>query len=101
MSEAALLGDPGLSLPFSITLSPVSVTAKGLISDERGLSLRFPRFMKLREDKGIQQATTPSFVASMYRSQDSRGKVMKGLDEGDLVDMSPIESEVEEEEEMD
>lgn len=100
VSEANLVARAYLTLALSITLSPVSVTAKGLISDERGLSLRFPRFIKMRDDKGIQQASTPAFIASMYRNQEGRGKVTKGLDEGDLVDASSVESEVEEEGDM-
>ena len=51
-----------------------------------------------REDKDIHQASTPEFIAAMYRNQDSRGKQTKGLDEGDLIDISPEASEVEEEE---
>ena len=83
----------------SITLSPVSVAALGLISQDRGLSLRFPRFMRVREDKRITDASTPDFLASMWQKQDNRGKNTTGLDDGDLVDVSLESSEIEEEEE--
>ena len=50
----------------SITLSPVSVAALGLVSESRGLSLRFPRFIRVRDDKGqaIEQASSPEFLAN-------------------------------------
>lgn len=53
----------------SITLSPVYPAAASYIGSERGLSIRFPRFMRLREDKGIEQATTAEQFADMYRKQ--------------------------------
>jgi DNA ligase-1 len=34
----------------------------------RGYALRFPRFVKLREDKGVYEATTASEVESMFKS---------------------------------
>ena len=46
-----------------ITLSPTYTAALGLVSDERGLSLRFPRFLRKREDKSIDEASTPQFLA--------------------------------------
>jgi DNA ligase-1 len=46
-----------------ITLSPTYTAALGLVSDERGLSLRFPRFVRKREDKGIEEASTSEFLA--------------------------------------
>ncbi|KAI5825701.1 hypothetical protein K523DRAFT_419833 [Schizophyllum commune Tattone D] len=70
-----------------ITVSPVSVAAKGLVSDSRGLSLRFPRFITTREDKGIEEATTASQVALMYQQQQARGVDGGGNDEGDLLDV--------------
>lgn len=48
-----------------ITLSPTYSAAMGLISEDRGLSLRFPRFLRKREDKGIEEASTPQFLAGM------------------------------------
>ncbi|KAK7431527.1 hypothetical protein QQZ08_002018 [Neonectria magnoliae] len=54
-----------------ITLSPTYTAAIGLVSDERGLSLRFPRFMKKREDKGIDEASTNDFLAGLWRKQDA------------------------------
>ncbi|KAI0630379.1 ATP-dependent DNA ligase [Trametes polyzona] len=70
-----------------ITISPVSVAALGLVSPTKGLSLRFPRFMSVREDKGIENASSPEFLAKMYRDQQSAGKDQTGADEGDLVDV--------------
>ncbi|KAJ9616564.1 hypothetical protein H2200_000283 [Cladophialophora chaetospira] len=55
-----------------ITLSPTYTAAIGLVSEERGLSMRFPRFLKVREDKGIEEASTSDFLAGLYRKQEGR-----------------------------
>jgi DNA ligase-1 len=55
-----------------LTLSPTYTAAIGLVSDERGLSTRFPRFLRVREDKGIEEATESAELASMYRKQEGR-----------------------------
>ncbi|PYI10175.1 DNA ligase I [Aspergillus sclerotiicarbonarius CBS 121057] len=57
-----------------ITLSPTYTAAIGLVSDERGLSLRFPRFLKVREDKSIDEATTSDYLALLWRKQSERTK---------------------------
>jgi DNA ligase-1 len=58
----------------------------GIISPSRGLSLRFPRFISIREDKKIEDASTPDFLAGLWRAQENRGQAKGGADEGDLVD---------------
>ena len=58
-----------------ITLSPTYTAAIGLVSDERGLSMRFPRFLKVREDKSIDEASTSDFLAGLYRKQEARAQV--------------------------
>jgi DNA ligase 1 len=52
-----------------VTLSPVYTAAMGLVSDERGLSMRFPRFIKIREDKSIEEANTGRDLAAMWEKQ--------------------------------
>ncbi|KAN0064353.1 hypothetical protein ACQY0O_002548 [Thecaphora frezii] len=52
-----------------ITLSPNYTAALGLVSEERGLSIRFPRFIKRRDDKGPEQASSPHQLAGIYREQ--------------------------------
>lgn len=52
-----------------VTLSPVYTAAMGLVSEERGLSMRFPRFIKVREDKGIDEASTGKELAAMWEKQ--------------------------------
>ncbi|ETN42891.1 uncharacterized protein HMPREF1541_02049 [Cyphellophora europaea CBS 101466] len=61
-----------------ITLSPTYTAAIGLISEERGLSMRFPRFLKIREDKGLEEASTSDFLAGLYRKQEARIKEAGG-----------------------
>ncbi|KAJ5093006.1 hypothetical protein N7456_008867 [Penicillium angulare] len=58
-----------------ITLSPTYTAAIGLVSEERGVSLRFPRFLKVREDKGIDEASTSDYLAFLWRKQVERARV--------------------------
>lgn len=74
-----------------ITLSPTYTAAIGLVSEDRGLSLRFPRFMKAREDKSIEEASTSDFLASLYRKQQARAQA-----NGDASHTKEIEEEVDE-----
>ncbi|KAI5863665.1 ATP-dependent DNA ligase [Durotheca rogersii] len=55
-----------------VTLSPIYTAALGLVSLDRGLSLRFPRFLRKREDKSIEEASTSEFLAALYRKQEAR-----------------------------
>ena len=57
-----------------ITLSPTYTAAIGLVSEERGLSMRFPRFLRVREDKSIDDASTSDFLASLYRKQEAKSQ---------------------------
>jgi len=69
-----------------VTVSPVSVAAQGLVSESRGLSLRFPRFLRVREDKSVEQASSTNFLARMYREQHQWDKDLGGADDGQLID---------------
>ncbi|KAK0937171.1 hypothetical protein LTR29_011287 [Friedmanniomyces endolithicus] len=69
-----------------VTLSPTYTAARGLVSEERGLSLRFPRFLRVREDKGIEEASTNEFLAGLYRKQEARAPVAGAATEGNGAD---------------
>ncbi|GKT55806.1 DNA ligase 1 [Colletotrichum tofieldiae] len=64
-----------------ITLSPTYTAAIGLVSEHRGLSLRFPRFLKKREDKSMDEASTNEFLAGLWRKQEERAPTKDGQGE--------------------
>jgi len=57
-----------------ITKSPTYLAALGMVDEDRGLSMRFPRFLKAREDKSIDEASTSDFLAELWRKQELRVK---------------------------
>jgi DNA ligase-1 len=62
-----------------LTLSPVHTAGKGTVHGDdddngRGISLRFPRFIRSRPDKPMEQATTSSDIVKMFWAQSQRQK---------------------------
>lgn len=55
-----------------ITKSPTYLAAIGLVCEDRGLSMRFPRFLKVREDKSIEEASTAEFLADLWHKQEAK-----------------------------
>ncbi|KAK4443876.1 ATP-dependent DNA ligase [Podospora aff. communis PSN243] len=65
-----------------ITISPTYTAAIGLVQEDKGLSLRFPRFIKKREDKGIDEASTNEFLASLWEKQEAKAPAKGGAEDG-------------------
>jgi DNA ligase 1 len=61
-----------------LTLSPRYRAAIDEMGVNKGISLRFPRFIKQRDDKKPDEATATRAVAEMYRKQESVAKDSKG-----------------------
>jgi DNA ligase 1 len=64
-----------------ITISPTYTAAIGLVQEDKGLSLRFPRFIKKREDKGIDEASTNEFLASLWEKQEAKAPAKSRADD--------------------
>jgi DNA ligase-1 len=58
-----------------LTLSPTHTAGNEIM--ERGIGLRFPRFLRERHDKQWRDATTTEQVVTMYKNQSLPLTIMK------------------------
>ncbi|CEG36631.1 ATP-dependent DNA ligase I [Plasmopara halstedii] len=69
-------------LGSDLSISPKYTAAIGLVAKDKGISLRFPRFIRIRDDKETTQATSSAQIAELYRAQ-GLTTVANGEDEED------------------
>jgi len=66
-----------------LSISPVHLAAIGLVDAAKGIALRFPRFLRVRDDKSVEDATSSAQIAEMYNNQ-ATTKAVPADDEDDF-----------------
>ena len=72
LMEADMWFSPGLVIEVlgdELTLSPIHTAAFEALREKSGVAVRFPRFIRWRDDKSPEDATTVSEVIDMYKAQ--------------------------------
>jgi DNA ligase-1 len=52
-----------------LSLSPIYQAGVGEVDPEKGIALRFPRYIRTRDDKKVEEATSHEQIVEFYRSQ--------------------------------
>lgn len=65
-----------------LSISPVHKAGLGLVDETKGISIRFPRLVRVRDDKGPEDSTSPEQIAEMYRQQAVLQQTQKGGGDG-------------------
>ncbi|KAL2645294.1 hypothetical protein R1flu_012881 [Riccia fluitans] len=68
------------------TVSPVHLAAVGHVHPSRGVSMRFPRYIRSRPDKNPENASTPSEIAELFHQQTRK------LDVGGSGSSKPVDT---------
>jgi DNA ligase I, ATP-dependent (dnl1) len=71
-AEADVWVEPALVMEVrgaELTLSPMHTCCLGAYREGMGISIRFPRFIRWREDKSPEDATTTTEILEMYRNR--------------------------------
>ena len=77
-----------------LTISPVHMAGVHDMG-ERGIALRFPRFLRVRDDKTVEDATTAEQVVDMYRKQSQIRSTKGGAGGGQEAEGDESEDEAE------
>jgi len=56
-----------------LSISPVHTSAFGVKAAGKGIGLRFPRFLRIRDDKSAEESTGPDQIVEMFEAQASVG----------------------------
>jgi DNA ligase-1 len=67
-----------------LSISPVYTAAVGKVDPNKGISIRFPRLVRARDDKGPEDTTSPDEVADMYSRQAVVNKSTKSVVDDDF-----------------
>lgn len=67
-----------------LSISPVYTAAIGKVDRSKGISIRFPRLLRVRDDKLPEETTSPDQIADMYTRQAVVNSSSKGLVEDDF-----------------
>ena len=69
-----------------LSISPVHKAGQGRVDPIKGISIRFPRLIRVRDDKGPEDATTAEQIVGMYKAQALTRKDETAPGEGDEDD---------------